>query len=59
MIVAICFEMTLFDASIIIIERFFLFNNDEFKKTLRRKKLTHFSLLYLKILEFSKFDDMK
>ena len=37
----------------------FLFNFNEFEKTLRRKKLTHFSLLYLKTLEFFKLDDMK
>ena len=36
-----------------------LFNFNEFEKTLRRKKLTHFSLLYLKTLESFKFDDIK
>ena len=38
---------------------FFSFNFDEFEKTLRRKKLTHFSLSYLKTLESFKFDDIK
>ena len=37
----------------------FLINFDELKKTLRRKKLTHFSLSYLKTFEFFKFDNMK
>ena len=36
-----------------------LFNLDEFEKTLRRKKLTHFSLLYLKSFEIFKLDDIK
>ena len=36
-----------------------LLNFDKFEKTLRRKELTHFSLSYLKILEFFKLDDMK
>ena len=37
----------------------FLFNFDELKKTLRRKKLAHFSLLYLKLFEIFKLDDIK
>ena len=36
-----------------------LFNLDEFEKILRYKKLTHFSLLYLKSFEIFKLDDMK
>ena len=38
---------------------FFLINFDEFKKTLRRKKLTHFSLSHYKIFRVFKFSDMK
>ena len=37
----------------------FLFNFDEFEETLRYKKLTHFSLSYLKIFGFFKFDNVK
>ena len=37
----------------------FLFNFDILEKTLRRKKLTHFSLLYLKTFGFFKLDDIK
>ena len=37
----------------------FLFNFDEFKKTLRYKKLTHLSLSYLKSFKTFKFDDIK
>ena len=37
----------------------FLFNLNKFEKTLRRKKLTHFSLLYLKPFKIFKFDDIK
>ena len=37
----------------------FLFNLNELEETLRRKKLTHFSLSYLKIFESFKLDDMK
>ena len=37
----------------------FLFNLDEFKETLRYKKLTHFSLSYLKPFEIFKFNDIK
>ena len=37
----------------------FLFNLDELEETLRYKKLTHFSLSYLKTLEFFKLDDIK
>ena len=36
-----------------------LFNLNEFEKMLRYKKLTHFSLSYLKTLEFFKLDDIK
>ena len=36
-----------------------LFNLNEFKETLRRKKLTHFSLSYLKTFESFKFDNIK
>ena len=36
-----------------------LFNLNEFKKTLYYKKLTHFSLSYLKTFEFFEFDNMK
>ena len=36
-----------------------LFNFDELEETLRYKKLTHFSLSYLKFFETFKLDDMK
>ena len=37
----------------------FLFNLNEFEETLRYKKLTHFSLSYLKTFEFFKLDNIK
>ena len=37
----------------------FLFNFDKLEKTLRYKKLTHFSLLYLKPFETFKLNDIK
>ena len=37
----------------------FLFNLDKFEETLRRKKLTHFLLSYLKPFEIFKLDDIK
>ena len=58
-IVIVCFEIISSNALIIITNRFFLFNFDEFEKTLRYKKLTHFSLSYLKTLKFFKFNDIK
>ena len=36
-----------------------LFNFNKLEETLRRKKLTHFLLLYLKTFEFFKLDNIK
>ena len=59
-IIAIYFEMTLFDALIITTtKRFFHLILINLKKMLRNKELTHFSLSYLKTFETFKLDDIK